>query len=339
MRRSTSPITVAVIALVALVATGCAQGMGMGAGGSAAPQTSTSRPPGMQDVTPEDDAGKVQQYGAAHADEFAGVYFQHEGGGPLVALFTGHLDLHQRNLDALLGGSGHVTVQGAVFTEAELQGFMDTVMRKTEQLAAQGISVMLAGEDTIGNRVTVEAKSDDPDAASTIEALAPAGAIIATIYPADKPWTQPTSGPGWRLLGVFDKRGVGSLPYTVAYAADGPALASEWQRYELPGDPPAWDPSTELAIILSDGRGSGCLHLRLDGVGIDAGARLVYGEFSDPDAPRACTADLAGAQVFVIAVERDQLPQSPFTLRIKQRPIGCEPDCGSGPTTLQIDLR
>jgi hypothetical protein len=337
MRRSMSLTGVTVTMLVALVAAGCAPQLGTG--GSASPKASASTTPWSQGVVPQDDSGMVQQYGAAHADEFAGAYFQQEGGGPLVVLFTGHLDLHQRDLDALLGGPGRAIVKGAVYNEATLQRIMDTVMGKSDDLAAQGINLMSAGEDTIGNRVRVEAKSDDPEAARILEALAPSGAILAVIYPADKPWTQPPSGPGWRLLGNFDQYLPHSLPYTVGFAADEPALATEWQRYELPGAPPAWDPSSEVVIILSDGRGSGCRTMRLDDVVMDSAARLVYGEYSDPLAPRACLADLTGAQTFVVALKRDKLPPSPFTLRIHRQPIGCEPACGFGQAEFQIDLR
>ena len=42
---------------------------------------------------------------------------------------------------------------------------------------------------------------------------------------------------------------------------------------------------------------------------------------------------------FVVAVAKDLLPPSPFTLHLHAEPIGCEPDCGMGPSTLKVDLR
>ncbi len=91
-------------------------------------------------------------------------------------------------------------------------------------------------------------------------------------------------------------------------------------------------------IILSEGIGSTCRELRLDAVVMDAAARLMHGEFSDPRAPEVCTLDLAGGKTFVVAVARDQLPPSPFTLRLHAEPMACEPDCGMGPSTLEVDL-
>jgi hypothetical protein len=226
-------------------------------------------------------------------------------------------------------------VLAAAFTQATLQGIADAVIGNHTKLAGQGIAVLSAGVDVIHNNVELEAKSDDSRAESILKAYGPPGTLVVHLYPADKPWTQPTEGLGWRLLGVFDT----DLPYTVAIAVDRAQLATEWTRYGLTGDPPAWDPAREVVIILSDGIGSSCPELRLDGVVMDVEARLVHGDISDPYEPRICTADLVGGKTFVVAVTRDQLPPSPFTLRLHAEPMPCEPDCGMGPATLQVDLR
>lgn len=319
--------------LLILVLGACAR---FGAAPSDTPAPSTSANPLYPDGPPADEGGQVvRAYGEKHPDEFAGVYYDNENGGRLVARFTANIDVHQEALDALLGSLGPVVVLDAVFTEAELAAILDSMSRDHQELVGHGISFISGGVDVIDNRVEVAAKSDEPDAESTLLAYGPSGAIVVDLYPADKPWTQPMEGPGWRLFGVFDTE----LPYTVAFAVDDTQLATEWQRYGLPGDPPAWDPSQEIVIILSDGIGSGCTELRLDAVVMDADGGLLHGEFSDPYQPRVCTADLAGGKTFVVALARDLLPPSPFTLRIHAQPIGCEPDCGFGPSTLEVDLR
>jgi hypothetical protein len=281
---------------------------------------------------PDDDAAIVQRYGSSHPDEFAGLYFDREHGRGLVARFTSCVEAHQGALEALLG-PGQVLVLDAVFTEKALQDIVDSIGQA--QLAESGIELVSAGVDVINNNVEIVAKSDARDARQTLESLGPPGAVAVDLHPADKPWTQPADGPGWRFLGVFDTQ----LPYTVALAVDDGQLATEWQRYALPDAPPAWDPSGEVVIFLSVGRGSSCPELRLDAVVFETDPGLVYGEFSDPFQPRGCTADLVGGKTFVVAVERDQLPPSPFRLQIRKDPIGCEPDCGSGPATLTVDLR
>lgn len=329
MRRWMIPIAV----LMAWAVAGCAAQLG--ADPSIIPNPTTSALPTTPDGPSDELAQVVQTYGDAHPDEFAGVYFDQENGGRLVARFTGNLDLHQRALDSLLGSQGRVVVLQAVFTSASLQGIADSVVANYQQLAAQGIALITAGVDVIHNNVELEAKSDDPRAESILEAYGPPGTVVVLLYPADKPWTQPTQGPGWRLLGVFDT----NLSDTVAIAVDRPGLVTEWQRYRLPGDPPAWEPSREVVIILSVGIGSNCRERRLDAVVMDADARLVHGEISDPLEPRFCLLDLVGAKTFVVAVARNLLPPSPFTLRLRAEPIGCEPDCGMGPATLEVDLR
>jgi hypothetical protein len=282
---------------------------------------------------PDDAAAKVQRYGEAHADEFAGLYFDNEHGGRLVARFTSCVEMHQAALDTLLGPRDQVVVLEAVFTEATLHQIVESI--PFEELADQGIAFVSAGVDVINNNVEITAKSDAPGAKRTLEGLGPPGAIAVDLYPADKPWTQPAGGPGWRFLGVFDTQ----LPYTVAFAVDDAQLATELQRYGLPDDPPAWDPAEEVVIFLSVGIGSTCPEVRLDAVVMDRDAGLVYGVFSDPFQPRGCTADLVGGKTFVVALARDELPPSPFRLQINEAPIGCEPDCGSGPSTLEVDLR
>ena len=329
MRRAAILIAV----LMTWMLAGCAVRPGASAEQCGNPVASIPAPAPDVGAPPDDAAAKVQRYGGAHADEFAGLYFDNDHGGRLVARFTSCVEMHQAALDVLLGPRDQVVVLDAVFTEATLHQILESI--PYEQLADQGIVFVSAGVDVINNNVEITAKSDAPGAERTLQALGPAGAIAVDLYPADKPWTQPTGGPGWRFLGVFET----ALPYTVAIAADDAQLAAELQRYGLSDVPPAWDPAEEVVIFLSDGIGSTCTELRLDAVVMDADAGLVYGVFSDPFQPRACTADLAGGKTFVVAVERELLPPSPFTLRIHEDPIGCEPDCGSGPSTLEVDLR
>lgn len=329
MRRS----MVAIAALTALAVAGCAGQLGADPSMSQNPTTSTV--PANTDGPSDELAQVVQRYGDAHRDEFAGVYFDHENGGRLVARFTGHVELHQRALDALVGSRGRVVVLLAGSPAKSLQGIADSAFADYKLLAKQGIALMTGGVDVIHNVVELDAKSDNPRAEEILKAYGPPGSVVVHLYPADKPWTQPAEGPGWRLLGVFDT----DLPYTVAVAVDDAALVAEWQRYRLPGIPPAWDPSRDVVIILSEGIGSSCRELRLDAVVMDAAARLVHGEFSDPHAPEFCTLDLVGGKTFVVAVARGQLPPSPFTLRLHTEPMACEPDCARGPTTLKVDLR
>ena len=130
-------------------------------------------------------------------------------------------------------------------------------------------------------------------------------------------------------------RGGGVEAYSVAYAADAAAWDELWAAVAPGSAPPALDLASEIVALFADGIGSSCPELRLDGVVVDQAAGRVYSRISDPLAPRICTADLAGSAVFVVAIERDALPPSPFTLALSEQPMTCG-DCAD---ELTIDLR
>lgn len=149
-----------------------------------------------------------------------------------------------------------------------------------------------------------------------------------------------TEGDGWRQLGRFRT----NVPYTVRLAQDPAALAAELEWHGIHAQPPDWDPATEVVAFFSEGIGSSCPEVAIGDITIDRDAGLVYGRFVDEIAahagstPRVCTADLVGSQTFVVALARDRLPASPFTLRLEEDLIGCHPDCGSGPTEISVTL-
>jgi hypothetical protein len=147
-------------------------------------------------------------------------------------------------------------------------------------------------------------------------------------------------GDGWRLLGRFRT----NVPYAVRVASDPAELGAELLWHGIDAQPQDWDPESEVLAFFSEGIGSSCPEVAIGDIVIDRDARLVYGRFIDEIAaqmgstPRACTADLVGSQTFVVALERDRLPASPFTVRLEQDLIGCHPDCGSGPTEISVTL-
>jgi hypothetical protein len=273
-------------------------------------------------------------YGQEHAGEFAGVYIDRENGAQLVARFTANLERHQAELDRLTGAPGLVLVRRARFTEQELLDIQGAITDAQHELAAEGIELMGVGSGGIENAVTVSAKSNDPGAEQRLKAFGPPGSILVELFPLPGPWHQTPDGPGWRLVDVHRT----SLAYTVGVARTADELAAELERHGIEGEPPEWDPTSEVMAFLSEGIGSSCPEVRIDGVVIDAERRLVFGEFSDPLAPRGCTADLAGGQTFVVALQRAALPDR-FILRQFEENHACHPECGSGPSEIEVDLR
>jgi hypothetical protein len=121
-------------------------------------------------------------------------------------------------------------------------------------------------------------------------------------------------------------------------------LDAEWSWHDITAALPVWDPEEEVVAFFSEGIGSGCPEVAVSQITFaDAGQR-VYATFVDPGAaavgstPRACPADLVGSQTVVVALARDHLAEDSFTLSLEEDVIGCHPDCGWGPTEIEVSL-
>jgi hypothetical protein len=301
MHRFATPMVV----VLALVLAGCA---GSGATPTETPSPDREMPQPAPPGDPEALVQELRQYAAQHPDEFGGLYMHPPGSGSFVLLFTDRLEEHAAALAAI---SARVSVAPARYTEAELLEVMDQI--NLGALQAEGVEPISASLDTIGNRVVVELKSNDPTIGPRLE-LAHGGRLQVIVHPLPGPWRNVESGNGWRLLDVL--AGPGDEAFTVRAATDRAALAELWGAVGGTGNPPDVDLEREVVVSFAHGIGSSCPELRLDGV--DLGGGLVTSEVSDPLAPRACTADLVGAVVFVVAIERSALPADGFRLALTE---------------------
>lgn len=296
---------------------------GGGGSGSQTPGASTQTvplatpPDGAQPPDMEGSADELMAYGAEHANEFAGLYIDPPGSGRFVMLFTANLQAHTAAIRAI---DPNVRVREARFTEAELIEILDSAIPALSEVP--GVEVVGGGVDTIGNRVTIDVKSDDPTLEVRVE-LQYGGRVDLTVHPVPGAWTNAESGPGWRLLATG--RTGHAEAYNVRAATDPATYAELWTTLALGGVAPEVDFGSEVVVSFPHGIGSGCPELRLDGVHVGDG--VVFSLTSDPLEPRACTADLAGAAVFVVAVERAALPADGFTLQLREDSEPCA-DCG-----------
>jgi hypothetical protein len=252
-----------------------------------------------------DEVAALQAYGAEHADEFGGLYVDDQSRGSFVMLFTDHLDDHAAALAEIWP---RVTVREARFTEAALMARLESL--DLQAMAGDGIEPLSAGLDTMNNRVTLDLKSDDPTLEARLE-LQYGGMVEVTVHPLPGDWSNVAGGDGWRLLAADEGA---NDAYTVRAATDEADWNEMWEAIGLGGEQPPIDLESEVAVSFGHGIGSSCPELRLDAVEIVEG--VVFSRTSDPLAPRACTADLIGAAVFVVAVERDALPEDGFTLQL-----------------------
>jgi hypothetical protein len=313
------------LCLVLLAAlAGCSAGSGRSSGSPNAPlaeltPADTPAPPRMGPDGPESpNVEDLVAYGDRHRETFGGLYIDPPGGQTVVMLFTADLETHAAAVNQILPGTRVRQVQ---FTEAALLALLESF--DFEALRADGIEMVTAGLDTMGNRVTLEVKSDDPTLELRLE-TSHGGMLDVTVFPVPGEWANATEGDGWRLLEAGQASGAEA--YTVRAATSEDEWASMWEAIGLPSlDAPAVDFDEVVAVSFGHGIGSSCPEVRLDGVDIEGG--VVYSRTSDPLAPRGCTGDLAGAAVFVVAVHRDRLPRDGFTLRLGRELVTCA-DCG-----------
>jgi hypothetical protein len=306
--------------VVALAVAGCAAGGAPTPFPSVVPTASVDLPASPDAAEPPDQAGPIDDlmaYAKQHADEFAGLFIDPPGSNRIVMLFTANLEQHATAVQAISPG---VRVVAARFTEAELIQLLESAM--TALLEVPGVELIAGSVDTPRNIVTIEVKSDDPTLEVRTE-LQYAGRVDLVVHPVPGPWANAASGDGWRLLGS----GTGGFgeAYTVRAATDASSSQDLWAASGIAGAAPAVDFDNEVVVSFGHGIGSGCPELRLDGVEVTDGT--VFSVVSDPLEPRACAADLVGAAVFVVAVERAALPDDGFTLQLTEDTRTCA-DCG-----------
>jgi len=258
---------------------------------------------------PEDVVAALQAYGAEHADEFGGLYVEDQSRGSFGMFFTDRLDEHAAALAEIWP---RVTVRGVRYSEAELMEVLERL--DLARMAGPGLEPLSAGLDTMNNVVTLEVKSDDPTLEMRLE-LQYGDMLDVTVHPLPGEWANVADGDGWRLLAAGEASADDA--YTVRAATDDGAFDDLWSALALGGERPSVDFGAEVVVSFGHGIGSSCPERRLDGVSIRDG--VVFSVTSDPLEPRGCTADLVGAAVFVVALERDALPADGFTLQLAER--------------------
>ncbi len=299
-------VSTTLVLLLALATVGCAA-VQPGASGATDPGALPSVSIRMGPDGPElpDEIAELQAYGAEHPAEFGGLYIDDQSQGTIVMLFTDHLEEHSAAVRDIWP---RVTVQGVRFSEAALLGVLENL--DLQGMSAEGIEPISAGLDTMNNRVTLDVKSDDPTLEARLEERF-GGMVEVSVYPLPGDWSNVAQGDGWRLLAAGQSE---TDAYTVRAATDAQEWAAMWAAIGLDGDAPSVDFEREVAVSFGHGIGSSCPELRLDDVEIDG--EFVFSRTSDPLSPRACTADLIGGAVFVVALERDALPDAGFTLQL-----------------------
>lgn len=251
----------------------------------------------------------LMAYGAEHADTFGGLWIDPPGGTAVVMAFTADLDAHHAAVNRIVPGTRVVAVANTKAALDELQE------RLTEDMFADGVEPLSVGVDERRNVVVFELKTNDPTLELRMEATH-GGMLDVIAHPIPGPWANVEAGQGWRLLATGE--GSPMEAYVVRAARTAEEWDELWETLDLSVDRPQVNLDVDVVVSFAEGIGSGCREVRLDDIGIEDG--VVFSVTSDPLAPRNCTDDLAGAAVFVIALERAALPDAGFTLRLRRDP-------------------
>jgi hypothetical protein len=156
---------------------------------------------------------------------------------------------------------------------------------------------------------------------------------VEGVDPADviREGPQPDGGDGWRLLGAARS----GTAYRTGVATTPAQYARLWEDSGVGGEAPDVDFEREVAIWFGAVYGSGC-EVRLDDVVVDEERRLVHAELVIPGVHQACNDD-ANPAAYVVAVERDRLPEGRFSVQLgpDDPPAGVPEER----TVVDVDLR
>jgi len=145
---------------------------------------------------------------------------------------------------------------------------------------------------------------------------------------APKEKDQPLAGEGWRLLGE-DETGEA---YRSGVATTDAQLDRLWALAGLEGEPSTVEWDSEIAVWFGAVYGSGC-PVRMDGVVVEGD--LLHADLVVPNAVYGCNDD-ANPHSFVVAVERQLLPEGPFRVQLEARDP--YPGTAEERTVVDVDL-
>jgi hypothetical protein len=159
---------------------------------------------------------------------------------------------------------------------------------------------------------------DEETIATVVDAVGPELICLDGPDPADviPEGPQATSGDGWRLLVTAGGRGA---PYRTGFADSREEFEQLWSQLGIPAEVPDVDFALEAVVYFGPAVSGSCRDVRLDEVVFDDDQ--VRPVIVLPGGARVCTSD-ANPHAFVVAVDRDRLPNRPFTIDLFEEP--CE---------------
>jgi hypothetical protein len=159
--------------------------------------------------------------------------------------------------------------------------------------------------------------------------LVAAAVVAADAFPLSNKQPLP-AGVGWRVV-YADFPADPDHAYRVGLATDRETYHALWTdvgRTTVP--PPQLDLGSQVVALFAVGAGSCTTAVSLRTVVFDHERRIVYAEFSE----RTCgLLDLHSSAVFLVAIARDRLPSTSFTLQLRRDRL-----CAGCPDGMTVDF-
>ncbi len=281
--------------------------------------------PGARALAPGENAGErvmeaVREIGERNSNSFGGMWIDRETGA-VVASFTTDLEARRGELLSIPG----VGLVGLARAPASLESLhaLREAIGSSELFGAAGPIIGIGTGENLGV-VSVDVKVLDESTIARIGGRFESQRICIDGAEPDEvvtPGPQPDGGQGWRLL--VDRPDIGR-PWATGFAETEAELAALWSEIGLRSPIPQIDFSGEAVIWFGPAVSGSCRNIRLDAVNIDLERRTVIPVIVLPGGAAACTAD-ANPHAYVVAVERERLPDRPFTIEL------IEDACDSAP--------
>ena len=255
------------------------------------------------------------------------IWIDRDHNGWIAVGFSGGAAERQVELEAEFPGVGVVAVSVPA-TRAELAS-----LRAEVEAALQGLSSWASSSSVPRAMVEITVPVLDEETLARLAPFAGPTLCVDGIDPEDAvpDRAQPSGGEGWRLLG---NDLTGDI-YRTAVATTPQQYEEVWTAAGLGGSLPEVDFQSEVVIWFGAVFGSSC-PIRMDSVVFDVDRQIVHAELVRPGNPTACTDD-ANAAAYVVAVERERLPEAPFAVQLSadDPPAGVPEER----TTVEVDLR
>lgn len=123
----------------------------------------------------------IREYAAGHADEYGGMYLDHDSGGGLITLWTGHTADHEAAIRARVSPAWRLAFRSVRYSERYLRTVQAEVEANLEWMVDISALWQSVSDDVIRNTVLLTVSSANPRAVELIEGHFGLGAALTVV--------------------------------------------------------------------------------------------------------------------------------------------------------------